>query len=228
MTVGPESRLSGRDGRGPERRVAQPPASPNASRPSRRATCKRLPGGEGQDEGGLLFPSPSSGLRQIALRSPAAERRPKLARIFKCGFERTQAIRPTGRPNGFRGIHHAPKGPSTVPLGRNRLPRPKPAFKNAGYFHRFLWNQMGANTIGALKTRTTLAYNGLRNRHPSAAGAASLDFQYLASPHLALPKRHSSGASRGYGNGALVLRLLVTLSIDSFLTGRPTAYSLWR
>jgi hypothetical protein len=50
---------------------------------------------------------------------------------------------PPGRLNGFRGIHHATKGPSTVPLGRNRLLRPKPAFKNAGYFHRFLWNQKG-------------------------------------------------------------------------------------
>jgi hypothetical protein len=30
----------------------------------------------------------------------------------------------------------------------------------------------GANPIGASKTRTTLAYNGLRNRHPSAVGAA--------------------------------------------------------
>ena len=132
--------------------ASQRPGRPRTQvpRPSRRATCRRrrnraglLPGGEGQDEGGLLFPSPTSGLRQFWLRSPAAERRPKLARIFKCGFERTQAIRPTGRPNGFRGIHHATKGPSTVPLGRNRLARPKPAFKNAGYFHRFLWNQKG-------------------------------------------------------------------------------------
>jgi hypothetical protein len=106
--------------------ASQRPGRPRTQvpRPSRRATCRRrrnhallLPGGEGWDEGGLLFPSPSSGLRQLALRSPAAERRPKPARIFKCGFEQTHTIRPTGAAERFSSNTSPQKRPFNRPAG---------------------------------------------------------------------------------------------------------------
>jgi hypothetical protein len=70
----------------------------------------------------------------------AAERRPTLARIFKCGFRPARAIRPTGAADRIFPPFHKPP-PSTVPPGRNPLCHREPAFENAGYCHRFRWNQ---------------------------------------------------------------------------------------
>jgi len=67
------------------------------------------------------------------------------------GFASTHTLRPTWAADRI-----LPHPPSTVPPGRDRLLRPKPAFKNAGYSHWFRWNQP-TPTNTRLGTRLMLA-----------------------------------------------------------------------